>query len=118
MINCDICETHKKGQTPLYENKDWIVREAEKNLTGYLYIEAKVHIESWSEIKPEVMKNYGECLYVAFQEIQKHNPIKIYQVAIAEKVPHLHLHLVPRYSEDLKGLDHLKIALGDGFPIK
>ncbi|EMG24215.1 hypothetical protein LEP1GSC150_3913 [Leptospira interrogans serovar Copenhageni str. LT2050] len=26
-------------------------------------------------------------------------------------VPHIHFHLIPRYSDDLKGIDYIKLAL-------
>lgn len=116
MMNCPICDEHKNLESPLWESGSWLLRPAGKNLNGYLYLEAKTHVESWAELSLDQLNDYGSALYFAFQNIKKLNPEKIYQVAISEKVPHLHLHLVPRYVDHSKGLDHLTIALGEGFP--
>ncbi|EMM70776.1 hypothetical protein LEP1GSC038_1292 [Leptospira weilii str. 2006001855] len=31
-------------------------------------------------------------------------------------VPHMHFHLIPRYSDDLKGIDYIRLALQGKLP--
>ncbi|MDF3818708.1 HIT family hydrolase [Leptospira sp. 96542] len=118
MMNCPICQTHKNLKNPIFENENWIVREADKNLSGYLYLESKVHLETWLDLNLSAWENLGRAQFAAAQILSSKGLSKLYMVAIAEQVPHLHLHFVPRYEGQKKGLDHLGEALGSGFFLK
>ncbi|EMN14643.1 hypothetical protein LEP1GSC055_2136 [Leptospira borgpetersenii str. Brem 307] len=56
--------------------------------------------------------DFGKALEFATKWIYKnHVPIKVYTVMVSEVVPHMHFHLIPRYSDDLKGIDYIRLAL-------
>lgn len=102
----------------IYVDENWILRlaDSKKNCPGYLYLEPRIHAESFPELG-EILNDLGRVLKIGMDWIQKnHNPRKIYTVSISEAVPHLHFHLVPHYGSDVKGIDYLKLALGDGLP--
>nr|WP_232420802.1 HIT domain-containing protein [Leptospira vanthielii] len=116
MMNCPICEAHKNETQILFQNEDWILRKADQNLEGYMYMEHRRHLESWFTLGISEFENYGRALHKATEILKEHNPEKMYIVAIAERVPHLHVHLIPRYENQEKGLDHIAKATGPGFP--
>ncbi|TGL37579.1 HIT family protein [Leptospira perdikensis] len=115
-MNCSICDAHKNETEILFQNDDWILRKAEQNLDGYLYLELRRHVESWFGLGISVFENYGRAIHQATEILKEYNPEKMYIVAIAERVPHLHVHLIPRYENQDKGLDHIAKATGPGFP--
>lgn len=123
-MSCLICEAHREllveqvSNECIEFNDDWIIRKAskEKNLPGYLYLEPRLHIESFSQLG-ELYGSFGDWLEKGMTWIQiNHNPRKIYLLAIAEAVPHIHFHLVPQYEGDQKGIEYLKLATTVGFP--
>ncbi len=114
MINCKICCIHIEKSELLKEFNFWYLREApiEKNCKGYVYVECKRHVESYINLSQEEWKEFSQAIEYGMKWIaENYSPQKIYIVSIGEQVPHLHVHLVPRYLESQKGLDHLKSVL-------
>ncbi|MCE9499078.1 MAG: HIT family hydrolase [Leptospira sp.] len=116
MINdCKICEIHKSAIPFLvYEDHDWIVRHSEraKNCPGYLYLEPKLHVTMYPDFPGTVMSGIGNALKAGTDWIYgRLKPEKIYTLTISEVVPHIHFHIVPRYSSEVKGLEYLALAL-------
>lgn len=116
MMTCPICEAHKNPAEILFENEFWILRKANQNLEAYLYLEIKGHVDSWTKLSLEQFESYGRALHKGIELIQSSHPEKIYMTAIAERVPHLHVHLIPRYKDQTPGIDHIAKATGPGFP--
>ncbi|MDX1961484.1 MAG: HIT family hydrolase [Leptospiraceae bacterium] len=114
-LECKICKIHlDSSNTFLYESNEWILREAEKekNCAGYLYLEPKKHRTSFVEFSPIEYASLSVVLEKGMNWITKnYSPKKIYTVTISEAVPHIHFHLVPRYTDELKGIPYLQAAL-------
>lgn len=115
-MTCPICEAHKNPEEILYENEFWIIRKANQNLEGYLYLEAKRHVEFWHQLTLEQFESYGKALHKGTEIVEGYHPEKMYMTAIAERVPHLHVHLIPRYAGQTLGIEHIAKATGPGFP--
>lgn len=114
MIPCKICSIYSTQVEVLKEFEFWYLREAplEKNCKGYLYVECKRHVENYTSLTQEEWNEFSKVIEYGMSWIQeRYSPEKIYIVSIGEQVPHLHVHLVPRYPEDSKGLEHLKTVL-------
>ncbi|MCG9875398.1 MAG: HIT family hydrolase [Leptospiraceae bacterium] len=136
-LSCKICDIHKslfdgniliqnqvrkdlgnleKEEIQFFHATDhWVLREAEpeKSCKGYLYLEPRKHSESFTDISSEAYKEMGVLIEQGMHWIEQNfHPKKIYTLTISEAVPHIHFHLVPRYKQDVKGLDYLKLALG------
>lgn len=113
--DCPICAVLRGAKIPglIHQNSSFIIRHApeDKKIPGYLYIEPISHREKYSDWDPKEFKDLGETLQFATDWIQeKYSPPKIYTVLVAEKVAHMHFHLVPRY-EDIKGPEYIRLAL-------
>lgn len=86
--------------------------EIEKNCPGYLYIEPFRHVEDYPSFTAEEFNELSQMLSIATNWIhQKFQPKKLYTITVSEAVPHIHFHIVPRYTDETKGLDYLKLAL-------
>lgn len=118
MITCPICQAHKSEKDIIASTEHWVLRLAprEKNLEGYCYLESKKHIENWQLLSLEECQDFGSILHKGLEHsLILPSPDKVYFAALAEVVPHLHMHLVPRYPHQTKGIGHLEKALGPGF---
>ncbi|NUM41802.1 MAG: HIT domain-containing protein [Leptospiraceae bacterium] len=119
-MDCTICAIHKNKIPDILEITNyWILRhsEIEKNCPGYLYLEPKAHIENLSELSVECANEIGSLFKKSGDWVEKNfSPKKIYTVSISEKVPHLHFHIVPRYTDSNIGLDYIQLALTSKIP--
>ncbi|TGK04132.1 HIT family hydrolase [Leptospira langatensis] len=113
--DCPICGIISGKEIPglVLKNDSFLVRHApaEKKIPGYLYVELISHKEKYSDWDPKEFADLGETLQFATNWIQERfSPPKIYTVLVAEKVAHMHFHLVPRY-EETKGPEYIRLAL-------
>lgn len=114
MTPCKICSIHSSSFEFLKEFQFWYLREAplEKNCQGYLYVECKRHVENYSNLTHEEWVEFSSAIEYGIKWIQEHYfPEKVYIVSIGEQVSHLHVHLIPRYRENSKGLEYLQTVL-------
>lgn len=114
MILCKICSIYSNPVEVLKEFEFWYLRKAplEKNCNGYLYVECKRHVENYINLNQEEWNEFSNVIQYGINWINTHYfPEKVYIVSIGEQVPHLHVHLVPRYPENSKGLEYLKTIL-------
>lgn len=118
--DCKICLTHDSLSIPFsIKSKNFLVREAEseKNCPGYLYIEPKRHIESFAELSHDEFSEFGSVMEESVGWIYENfKPLKLYTVTVSEAVPHIHWHLVPRYSDELKGFPYIQAVLEGRLP--
>ncbi|NBU97236.1 MAG: HIT family hydrolase [Spirochaetia bacterium] len=121
MDECKICKIHSNFQAIQgLQFENWIVRpaEIEKNCPGYHYIELKRHLTTYEEVDKVAWREYGDILHTLTSLIYlKYIPSKIYTVSIAEAVPHLHFHMIPRYIESPIGMEYLSLALKGELPL-
>jgi histidine triad (HIT) family protein len=99
-VDCAICQNIAAGKPDsyLFENNEWLLRHSrETNIEGYLILEARRHILDLSQATANEIASYGPMLAMATRAIRKVvAPEKVYTFTLAEAVPHLHIHLIPR----------------------
>lgn len=113
-MDCKICKSQEEMNHEIGKFTHWILRDSfsEKGLKGYITIESRKHYENWEDLSDEAFVEYGPALKFALETIQKnHKPRKIYSVSIAEAVPHLHIHLIPNYEGDARGIEYIAKAI-------
>ncbi|WP_039934550.1 HIT family protein [Leptospira inadai] len=115
MSGCPICSAHRSEKISgfLFRSGPFLVRHSEfsKKLPGYLYVEPVSHREAYSEWTSEEFAELGTAFQRATTWIyDRFSPQKIYTVLVAEKVAHMHFHLIPRFGE-IKGPEYIRLAL-------
>jgi diadenosine tetraphosphate (Ap4A) HIT family hydrolase len=114
MITCPICEKHSHLHEAIYEDEDWCVTHGplSSQILGYMYIEPKRHVEHWSDFTDKELSKLGLLVKRLEIALKKELPVeRVYTVTISEAVRHLHVHVIPRESEDdVKGLPLIQQA--------
>lgn len=106
MNDCFICKKHagnvKTSGLTIFENEyvyvGHIDRNGSPNYLGHLMIDLKRHAPSLGDMTMEEAKSFGMILArVSKALLESENAEHIYSYVMGEAVPHLHMHLVPRY---------------------
>jgi len=98
-LKCAICQNIADSSAGyLYESDDWLLRHSvETNIEGYLILESRRHILDLSQASEREIDSYGPALALATRAIRKVTAAeRVYTFTLAEAVPHLHVHLIPR----------------------
>lgn len=117
MSDCKICsKQHELDPLFVMEKGCFAVYHApaEKGLIGYLYVEPKRHVESWSELnvdeKEQLTGLIAELERKLYEQIRAE---RVYTLSVGESVRHLHIHLIPRVAGALTdGLELIRLTAG------
>ena len=97
-MNCPLCNS--ENEDIIFKNDFFRVILVDE-IPGYIRIITNKHIKEFSELSDEEAIN----LSLAVKKIEKTmidflNPDKINIAALGNMVPHLHIHIIPRYIND------------------
>jgi diadenosine tetraphosphate (Ap4A) HIT family hydrolase len=100
MAGCELCE--ETGGEVLFRNEQLrIVLIADANYPGFCRVIWHAHVKEMTDLKPEersvLMKTVCQ-VETALREVMQ--PEKINLAALGNMVPHLHWHLIPRFTDD------------------
>lgn len=104
--DCFICRKHagtiQTAGTVIYEDFYTYVGHIDNNdkphYLGYLIIDLKRHVPSLADMSAEEAKQFGIMMARASNAlIEVAHAEHVYALVAGDAVPHLHLHLVPRY---------------------
>ncbi|RSK52076.1 HIT family protein [Bacillus canaveralius] len=104
--NCFICKKHDGLMCipggVVYENDlvyvGHIAPNEGKAYLGYLMIDLKRHAPGLAEMTTDEAKAFGETIQKVSQALKRSEGAEhIYAFVSGDAVPHLHMHLVPRY---------------------
>ena len=85
-----------------------VIRDGYPVSPGHALVIPKQHIGSWFEITPKEQSAMLELLQSAKARLETENQPDGYNIGIndgptaGQTVPHLHMHLIPRYKGDLE----------------
>ncbi|MED1603409.1 HIT family protein [Alkalihalophilus marmarensis] len=106
MNDCFICQKHSNSiQTSgvmIYEDDYVYVGHIDRNgdpiYLGHIMIDLKRHVPTLGDMNMEEAKAFGMITArVSKALIECENAAHIYSYVMGDAVPHLHMHLVPRY---------------------
>ncbi|WP_079508855.1 HIT family protein [Mesobacillus jeotgali] len=106
MNDCFICSKHtgniETSGIKIYEDDfvyvGHIDRNGNPNYLGHIMIDLKRHVPTLGEMTMEEAKAFGMMMArVSEALMQSENAEHIYSYVLGDAVPHLHMHLVPRY---------------------
>lgn len=106
MSDCFICKKHAGDVTTsgltIFEDEyvyvGHIDRSGNPNYLGHIMIDLKRHAPSLGDMTMEEAKSFGMILAkVSKALLETEKAEHIYSYVMGDAVPHLHMHLVPRY---------------------
>ncbi len=96
---CLLC-TALKSERPLWQNDLWSVRHIEQpwGLAGWMQMVARRHVAGIVAMNDAEAATFGPTLrWLEKTLLEVSGAQRIYTAALGEAVPHLHVHMVPRY---------------------
>ncbi|MFC7289375.1 HIT family protein [Herminiimonas glaciei] len=100
MAACELCE--ESGGEVLFRNEQLrIVLIADANYPGFCRVIWNAHVPEMTDLKPEersVLMRTVCQVESALREVMQ--PEKINLASLGNMVPHLHWHLIPRFTDD------------------
>jgi diadenosine tetraphosphate (Ap4A) HIT family hydrolase len=100
MAACELCE--ESGGEVLFRNEQLrVVLIADANYPGFCRVIWNAHVSEMTDLKPEersVLMRTVCQVESALREVMQ--PQKINLASLGNMVPHLHWHLIPRFSDD------------------
>ena len=100
MACCDICNAFDESNTLIKEYSHWKILIRNRNTTlGNCVAITKRHMEKFSEITPEEMKEFAivvKDIESALQKAFHYDKINYQMLMMKDK--HTHFHILPRYS--------------------
>ncbi|NQW20301.1 MAG: HIT family protein [Chloroflexi bacterium] len=104
--SCSVCKANA-GEVPsqggvIWEDKLWFVRHVPSPyaLAGWTMFNTQRHVQGPAHFNDEEAKAYGPVLRHISRTLEEvSGALRVYLVAFGESTPHMHSHLIPRYSE-------------------
>ncbi len=105
MKDCYICNKHK-GSVKTYGEvyKDDIIAiyhlepGEDKVYLGYLFIELRRHIKGLEDMNDDEACAVGRMMQKISRILKEHYEVEhVYSHVIGDNIPHLHIHILPRY---------------------
>lgn len=99
MDKCVICERVRNDDSLVVcETPDWIVRHSrETNIPGYVLIESRRHYLDLADATDAESASLGPLMKSVISAVRAvTKPERVYTVTLAEAVPHMHIHVIPR----------------------
>lgn len=100
MDNCELCDVHK-GEV-IFTNARWrVLLVDDANYPGFCRVVWNAHVKEMTDL-PEAQRNEIMHAVWAVEQIVREVmlPHKINLASFGNMVPHLHWHIIPRYTDD------------------
>jgi len=104
--SCGVCKQNA-GDVPvdggvIFENALWLVRHAPPPhpLAGWTMLHTQRHVQGPARFNEREARSFGPTLHHLAAAVEKlAGAARVYVVAFGESFPHMHAHLIPRYSD-------------------
>lgn len=99
--SCPICANGEPLDVVAELATTWITAQVEAPLPGYVCVVCKRHVVEPFELpSPELIAFWQESMLAARTLSELYGPTKINYEIHGNTIPHLHLHLYPRFADD------------------
>lgn len=104
--SCFICEKHagniEASAAKIIENEyvyvGHIDRGGKDSYLGHIMIDLKRHVPTLGDMEPDEASAFGEMMAKVSRALMRsENAEHIYSLVSGNSVPHLHMHLIPRF---------------------
>ena len=76
---------------------------------GYLLVTPRRHVAGFGDLQPEEAASMGRLMQRMSRSLEALGASRVYVLGIGHAVPHLHIHLVPRWPETPDDVSWLKV---------
>jgi diadenosine tetraphosphate (Ap4A) HIT family hydrolase len=91
----------RPGHVLIELDASWLTAPPEAALPGYVCVVAKRHVVEPFELSDEEQNAFwNDCMFVARALVRLFEPRKMNYEIHGNTIPHLHMHLYPRYAGD------------------
>ena len=99
-LRCELC--HQDGGTVLYRTDDWrVVRGDDPHYPGFCRIILNRHVREMSDLPPAEQAALMTAVFAVETVVRTlFRPEKINLASFGNMVPHIHWHVIPRWSDD------------------
>ena len=99
--SCPICANGEPLDVVAELATTWITAQVDAPLPGYVCVVAKRHVVEPFELpEPELVAFWHEAMLAARTVNELYRPTKMNYEIHGNTIPHLHLHLYPRFADD------------------
>jgi diadenosine tetraphosphate (Ap4A) HIT family hydrolase len=100
MDNCELCDVNK-GEV-VYSSEHWrVLLVDDANYPGFCRVVWHEHIKEMTDLSEPERNEFMHVVWVVEQLIRDvMAPHKINLASLGNMVPHLHWHIIPRYTDD------------------
>jgi diadenosine tetraphosphate (Ap4A) HIT family hydrolase len=122
--NCPMCANHSPKNLLLSLPSGRVLLLDDGDFKGYLILEFRRHVTEITDLSPQERSQLAEDINSCASGLQSTlHPNKINYVILGNEVPHLHVHIIPRYFDDgwwgkptwLRPADRKRILLSENY---
>ncbi len=81
---------------------------------GYLFVTSRRHVPSFAELNPDEAAAMGVAISKLSAALKAEGAEPVYLAGIGHAVPHLHVHLIPRWPETPKEISWINVDGWEG----
>ena len=99
-MGCELCET--VGGELLWQGERLrVVHVSEAGYPGYCRVVWEAHVKEMTDLEDEDRAHLMDVVFSVESVLREHlQPVKVNLASLGNHVPHLHWHVVPRFSDD------------------
>ncbi|MFD2270592.1 HIT family protein [Undibacterium arcticum] len=99
-ITCELCT--ELGAEIIYQGKEWhVVMVDDVHYPGFCRVIWNDHVKEMTDLTPAQRNSLMDAVWQVEQAVREvMQPAKINLATLGNKVPHLHWHVIPRFSDD------------------
>lgn len=81
---------------------------------GYLFVTSRRHVPSFAELDPDEAAAMGRAISKLSAVLKEESAEPVYLAGIGHAVPHLHVHLIPRWPETPAEISWIRVDEWEG----
>lgn len=122
--DCLVCQEHRLDVRPpgdhLIADEDVVafhlppIPPSPDVYLGYLLVTPRRHVAGFGDLEPGEAASMGRAMQRMSRALEALGAVRVYVLGIGHSVPHLHIHLVPRWPETPDDVPWLKVDEWEG----
>lgn len=100
MTQCELC--HAQGEVVLWQNENCrVISVVDNDYPGFCRVVWQQHVKEMTDLKTDEQQKIMYVVFAVEQAVREvMQPDKINLASLGNVTPHLHWHVIPRYTDD------------------